>query len=301
MNPRRVLIVEGSVTQRAMLKDMVAKEGYEAAEAATGADATERLRAQDIDAVLVNWELVDTTGPELCRQWHESGEFDLIPFLIVTSHTGAEHLRDSLDAGATDFVRKPPDQVELFARLRSALRMRDLGIQLRENSIRDVLTGLYNRRHIQAELERHCEAAKRYGEIFSVAMIDIDFFKRINDTHGHAMGDVILQEVSAYFSGRMRKTDIVARFGGEEFLILLHATALQNAGLALESLRSGMADRRFGTDETVVNVTFSAGIASWSAALADAEGLIRRADDGLYASKQAGRNQVTMVPDTITA
>lgn len=295
MNRRKILLVEKSVTQRAMLKDMVAHEGYETVETATGADATEILRTQHIDAVLVNWELPDTTGPELCHRWHESGEFDLIPFLIITSYTNAEHVRDSLDAGATDFIRKPPNQVELFARLRLALRIRDLSTQLLENSIRDALTGLFNRRHMQTELDRHCQAAKRYGEAFSVAMIDIDLFKNINDSHGHAMGDTILRQVSEYLNGRMRKTDIVGRFGGEEFLIVLHATPLPQAGLALESLRNGMADRRFGTDDTVVNVTFSAGVASWSPAIANTQDLIKKTDDGLYASKQAGRNKVTLV------
>ena len=285
MSQRRILIVEESVTQRSMLKDMVVKEGYAAVESVSGAEATEILRKQDIDAVLVNWELVDTTGPELCHKWHASGEFDLIPFLIITSYTDAAHLRDSLDAGATDFIRKPPDQVEL--------RVREFGIQLRESSIRDALTGLYNRRHVQAELEKHCESARRYGEAFSVAMIDIDFFKRINDAHGHVMGDTILRQMSDYFVHRMRKTDIVARFGGEEFLLVLHGTPLPQAALALEALRKGMADRRFGSDETVVNVTISAGVSSWSIDCADAESLIRKADEGLYASKQAGRNRVT--------
>jgi diguanylate cyclase (GGDEF)-like protein len=278
-----------------MLKDMVAQEGYEAVETATGADATEKLRTEYIDAVLVNWELEDTTGPELCRRWHESGEFDLILFLIITSYENAERVRESLDAGATDFIRKPPNQVELFARLRLALRIRDLNMQLLENSIRDALTGLYNRRQIQTELDRHCEAAGRYGEVFSVAMIDIDLFKTINDSHGHAMGDTILRQISEYFSDRMRKSDIVGRFGGEEFLIVLHATPLQKAGLALESLRKGMADRRFGTDDSVVNVTFSAGVASWSPAFGNAQDLIKKSDDGLYASKKAGRNRVTLV------
>jgi two-component system chemotaxis response regulator CheY len=295
MNRGRILIVEKSVTQRAMLKDMVAQEGYEVVETATGADATEKLRTERIDAVLVNWELEDATGPELCRRWHESREFDLIPFLIITSYENAEHVRESLDAGATDFIHKPPNQVELFARLRLALRVRDLNMQLLENSIRDALTGLYNRRQIQTELDRHCEAARRYGEVFSVAMIDIDWFKTINDLHGHAMGDTILRQFSEYLCNRMRKSDIVGRFGGEEFLIVLHATPLQQAGLALESLRKGMANRRFGTDDSAVNVTFSAGVASWSPALGNTQDLIKKSDDGLYASKKAGRNRVTLV------
>jgi diguanylate cyclase (GGDEF)-like protein len=127
-------------------------------------------------------------------------------------------------------------------------------------------------------------------------MIDIDLFKNINDSHGHAMGDIILKQIAEYFSGRLRKTDIVARFGGEEFPIVLHATPLPQAGIAMESLRRGMADRRFGSDDVVVNVTFSAGVASWSAELADAQGIVKKADDGLYASKHAGRNLVTSVP-----
>lgn len=293
MRLSRILIVEESITQRAMLRDMVVREGYEAVESTSGAEATERMRQKDIDAVLVGWELVDTTGPELCGQWHASGEYNLVPLVIVTSYDDASHLRESLDAGATDFIRKPPDQVELFARLRLALRVREFGLQLQESSIRDALTGLYNRRHVRTELERHCEQARRYGEAFSVAMIDIDYFKKVNDTYGHCVGDTVLRQLAQYFQSRMRKTDIVARYGGEEFLLVLHGTPLSQAEHAVEGVRRGMADIRFGAEETAVNVTISAGVTAWSAARADADALVAKADECLYASKQAGRNRVT--------
>lgn len=296
MEQRKILIVEESTTQRAMLRDMVVREGYEVVECVSGVEATERMRQKDIDAVLVNWELVDTTGPELYHQWQATGEFDLVPLLIITSYADANHLRDSLDAGATDFIRKPPDQIELFARLRLALRMREFGVRLHESSVRDALTGLYNRRHIATELDRHCEAARRYGEMFSVAMIDIDFFKKVNDTYGHPMGDVILKQLAEYFLGRLRKTDIIGRIGGEEFLIILHGTPLPQAASALEAVRRGMAERRFGTDETVVNVTFSTGVSTWSEKRSDAHAILEKADECLYSSKQAGRNRVMATP-----
>ncbi len=296
MSQRKVLIVEDSTTQRAMLRDMVAREGYDTVIASSGAEATELMQLHDVDAVLVDWELDDTTGPELCRQWHTSPEYDLVPLLIVTSYQDAVHLRDSLDAGATDFIRKPPDQLELFARLRLALRVREFGLKLHESSVRDPLTGLYNRRHVQAELDRLCEAARRYAQGFSVAMIDIDFFKKVNDTYGHAMGDAILRQMAEYLQGRMRKSDIVSRFGGEEFLLVLPATPLDKAAVALEAVRKGLAERRFGSMETIVNVTFSAGAAAWSEARSDAHTIVERADECLYASKQAGRNRVTATP-----
>jgi diguanylate cyclase (GGDEF)-like protein len=296
MKRRRILIVEESATQRAMLKDMVTREGYEAVDATSGADATEKLRGQEIDVAIVGWELPDVPGPALCRRWNDSGEFPLVPYLIMTSYSGAEPVRDCLDAGATDFISKPPNQLELFARLRMAIRLRDLGLQLRESSIRDALTGLYNRRQLEVEMRRHCAAALRYGEAFSVAMTDIDFFKRINDTHGHAMGDVILRQMAEYFVGRLRTTDIVGRFGGEEFIIILHATPLPQAVVALESLRKGMAECRFGSEEIVVNVTFSAGVAAWSTEIVDDADLVKKADAGLYASKDHGRNRVTAAP-----
>jgi two-component system, cell cycle response regulator len=293
MRRRRILIVEGSATQRTILSDMVSREGHQPLEATTGAEATQVLRGQEVDAVLVSWELPDVPGPALCHRWNDSGEFPMVPFLIMTSYTGSEPVRDCLDAGATDYIGKPPNQLELFARLRLALRMRDMGLQLQESSVRDALTGLYNRRHMQTELQRHIETAKRYAEVFSVAMIDIDFFKKINDTFGHSMGDIILKQMADYFLGRLRKTDIVARFGGEEFLIILHGTLLQQAAQALDSVRKGLADQPFGTEETVVPVTFSAGVAQWEKGLTDVDSIVRKADEALYASKQGGRNRVT--------
>jgi len=161
MKRRRILVVEQSATQRAILRDMVTREDYEVAEATTGAEATARLREHDIDAALVGWELPDVAGPALCHRWNNSGEFSLVPLLIMTSYSGAEPVRDCLDAGALDFVSKPPNQLELFARLRLALRLRDLGVQLQEASVRDPLTGLYNRRHMKIELDRHV-ASDRY-------------------------------------------------------------------------------------------------------------------------------------------
>ncbi len=291
-----ILIVEQSATQRTILRDMVVREGYEVVEATSGAEATCALHDREIDAALVGWELPDVAGPALCYRWSNSGEHSLVPLLIMTSYSGSEAVRDCLDAGALDFISKPPNQLELFARLRLALRLRDLGLQLHESSMRDALTGLYNRRHIQGELERHVEAARRYGQVFSVAMPDVDLFKRINDRHGHAAGDLVLRQLAEYFVSRLRRTDVVGRFGGEEFLVILHGTTLANAETAMESLRRGLTGRPFGSDGAAVDVTISTGVAQWTPEMPDVDALVRKADGGLYSSKREGRNRVTAVP-----
>ena len=293
MRRQAILIVEQSPTQRAILRDMVQREGYAVLEATTGAEGTEALRSTQVDAVLVGWELPDVAGPALCYRWSHSEELALIPLLIMTSYSGSESVRDCLDAGALDFISKPPNQLELFARLRLALRLRDLGLRLHESSVRDALTGLYNRRHIQEELDRHLSAARRYGEVFSVAMTDVDLFKNTNDRYGHTMGDVVLRQLAEYFDRRLRKTDIVGRFGGEEFIVILHGTALGEAVMAMDSLRRGLATYRFGSETVAVPVSFSAGVAQWTPDITTIDALVCKADAALYASKQAGRNRVT--------
>jgi diguanylate cyclase (GGDEF)-like protein len=171
--------------------------------------------------------------------------------------------------------------------------------KLRELSIRDELTGLYNRRHLTERLEQESERSRRYGQGFSVALIDIDHFKTINDTHGHGVGDEVLVQFAAILRLQARFIDHVGqapertlgRFGGEEFMIILPGTSLAGAGVCVERMRAAVAQAPFETSAGALAVTFSAGLAEQREG-ESAEDLLQRADEALYRAKEAGRNQL---------
>ena len=171
--------------------------------------------------------------------------------------------------------------------------------KLRELSIRDELTGLYNRRHLTERLEQESERGRRYGHGFSVAIIDIDHFKHINDTHGHAVGDEVLVQFASILRLQARFIDHVGqapertlgRFGGEEFMIILPGTSLAGARVCLERMRTAVAQAPFETSAGPVAVTFSAGLAEQQPDEA-AEALLQRADEALYRAKEGGRDRL---------
>lgn len=160
-------------------------------------------------------------------------------------------------------------------------------------SVTDELTGLYNRRYFLNKLEEFTSSSERYQIPFSLISLDIDFFKNINDSWGHPTGDEVLRRIAGLIQERTRKSDIVARTGGEEFIVLMPNTGLHNARHLAESLRSAVEKEMFVSDDgTAFNTTVSAGVVSWSPQLSSAEGLLSECDRSLYAAKHAGRNRV---------
>lgn len=164
----------------------------------------------------------------------------------------------------------------------------------RHLSLTDPLTGLYNRRHFDSTFEREFLRAKRYGGDLSVAIIDIDFFKKINDTFGHLCGDHVLKEVAYLIYDSFRKTDIVFRYGGEEFVVILTETSAENANIPLERLRINVENNLFKFNNTEIKVTVSIGAASVGEGVESSADLLDRADKALYKSKEDGRNRLTM-------
>lgn len=186
----------------------------------------------------------------------------------------------------------------IVGHLATALHDRLLLEQLHRVAITDSLTRLYNRRHLQTILAKECARAVRHGLKLAVAMLDIDHFKRINDTHGHAAGDVVLIEVGRRLQQSVRESDSVFRYGGEEFAVLLPETSQQHAVKAIERLRRAIAASPVPTQAGPLMVTISAGVAGRDAgAPLDGEALLRRADQALYLAKQQGRNRVCASPD----
>ena len=211
-----------------------------------------------------------------------------------------------LQAGADDYLTKPVIEPELIARLNTGKRIVTLERSLRaaneENrrlSITDSLTGAFNRRHLMEQLPREIDRAARYGRQLSVLMCDVDHFKKINDTHGHLIGDEVLKWFVATLQGTVRTTDWVARYGGEEFVVVLPETTAVNAVTAAEHLRAEVAARPFVTSTASFPVTASFGASGWGATIPQGstlDVLMAKCDAGVYASKAAGRNRVTLEP-----
>ena len=167
--------------------------------------------------------------------------------------------------------------------------------QTRHMSVTDPLTGLYNRRHFQDNLEREFLRAKRYGNELSFAIIDVDNFKKINDNYGHSFGDYVLKEVAYLISQTFRKTDLVFRYGGEEFAIIITETSKENAIVPLERLRQSISEYPFDFDSNKINVTVSIGVADVSDETETTQKLFEDADKALYIAKNNGKNQTRTI------
>lgn len=292
-NPKTVLIVEDSAAQRALLRRSLEQANYRVLEAASAQEAQDLALKTSPDAVLLGWDLPDSDGPEVLRRWKAHGELQWIPVLMLTSHTEPEKIHEALECGAVDFLRKPPDDIELHARIRSAVRVKALQDELRFLASRDPLTGLLNRRALMERLNQELVRCRRYSHDLSVAIIDLDHFKAVNDAHGHDIGDLVLTQIAAYLQRGLREVDTVTRFGGEEFVALLPDTSLRRARDTLNRLRRNAAGESWGNVAHPVKLTFSAGLTCFVPALGDEpDFLIKSADTALYQAKDMGRDRV---------
>lgn len=174
------------------------------------------------------------------------------------------------------------------------MQLQEAHERLREASIRDVLTGIYNRRYLEESLAKEFNRAQRYSGKLSLILLDIDFFKKVNDQHGHLAGDQVLREVGTEISTCLRHPDIVGRYGGEEFLFILPETSIEGAKVLAERLRKAIENHPIDYENTTIYVTASLGAAELRTDLTSYENLINESDRALYQSKANGRNQVTI-------
>ncbi|XDD48596.1 GGDEF domain-containing protein (plasmid) [Leptospira sp. WS39.C2] len=291
---KNILIIEDSDLQRKLLSRWVSKNGYAPIEAVTISDAREKILAENIDVVLLDWELPDGTGIDLISDILSTSPVGWLPIIMVTGHTEPEYFKLAIEAGATDYITKPAKEVELLARIFSALRIKALHDQLRETAIRDVMTNLYNRRYMEERIEQEFQRCRRHKSNLSLAMIDIDKFKNVNDTYGHEVGDLVIKRLANELKSSFRKSDIISRFGGEEFVILFPETGIADACRILDKVRELVSKIEIKSDANdKFNFTFSGGVAGGdlSAFETNAE-LLRIADKNLYEAKSSGRNKI---------
>jgi two-component system cell cycle response regulator len=276
------------------------RAGYETIEYSTGSEAQTALHQEPWDLAILDRRLPEMDGLVLAAELKGNPAFRSRYIIMLTGEDEQEDKVEGLESGADDYITKPFQPRELLARIRAGERIVRLQKELLETnkrlellSITDGLTKLNNHRYLQDELARAFDESQRYGRPLSLAMIDLDFFKKVNDTHGHAVGDDVLKNAASLFKESARSTDLVARYGGEEFAVMMPETELADAAVFAEKIRSLAAATPFDTQAGSIPVTVSIGVASVPhSRIATAKELIIAADKALYRAKKNGRNQV---------
>lgn len=242
-------------------------------------------------SVLLDWE--EPEAPELLARWTAELDLRQVPVVVLG---GPGSLAPALDGGAADHVDWPLQDAEvLIVRLRNAQRRFAEIEGLRQLASHDPLTGVLNRRAFSERLEYEFAQVHRYGGELSLAIVDLDHFKQINDTYGHDVGDLVLKQIAGQLARQLRETDTLARYGGEEFVCLMPMTARPGALLALERLRESVVDGQWGYTGNPLEVTFSAGVADFASVGTNrAAALLKAADLALYRAKAAGRDRVVV-------
>jgi two-component system cell cycle response regulator len=288
----KVLIIDDSPEAIAVAKARLAhEENLTVLCAEGGRRGLEALKAEKPDLVLLDVDMPDISGFDLCRTIKSDPELCMIPIIFLTGSGGPEDKVRGLDLGAVDYISKPFDAFELRARVRAALRTKHFQDLLIEHAQIDPLTSLPNRRALQERLAQEWDRIMRHGGRISFIMVDLDHFKRVNDTYGHSIGDRVLQQAAKVLQDQCRKIDLPARYGGEEFAIVVpQVTALEAANLA-ERCRSGMENVAVKVGAETIRITASFGVSD-SDGVGSSDALIELADRALFQAKDAGRNNV---------
>ena len=263
--------------------------------------ALREAEAGAFDLIIVSLGLEDCDGLRLCSHLRSRDATRHVPLLVLADAGDSRRMAKGLDLGANDYLYKPIEHNELLARARSQIRQKRYQDRLRRTyhdsismAVTDSLTALYNRRYLTSHLEALLGRLAPQGKPLALAMVDIDHFKAVNDRHGHAVGDEVLREVAQTFRRCFRASDLIARLGGEEFVIVMPATELADAETIAVRLRCEIADARLGAAlvEGGLPVTVSVGIAAMEGPADTSDALLKRADDALYQAKEGGRNRV---------
>ncbi|MCX5656196.1 MAG: diguanylate cyclase [Planctomycetota bacterium] len=291
----KVLIIDDSPEAIAVAKARLANEENLTILCADGGRrGLEALKAEKPDLVLLDVDMPDVSGFDLCRTIKSDPELCMIPIIFLTGSGGPEDKVRGLDLGAVDYISKPFDAFELRARVRAALRTKHFQDLLIEYAQIDPLTSLPNRRALQERLAQEWDRLMRHGGRIAFIMVDLDHFKRVNDTYGHSIGDRVLQQAAKVLQGQCRKVDLPARYGGEEFAIVVpEVTALEAVNLA-ERCRIGMENVAVKAGAETVKFTASFGVSD-SDGVGSSDALIELADRALFQAKDAGRNNVRVV------
>jgi diguanylate cyclase (GGDEF)-like protein len=302
-----ILVVDDQPANLKTLLSFLKLQHFHVRIATSGERALLALSEHPADIILLDVMMPDMDGFETCRRIKENKESADIPIIFMTSLDSIDDKVIAFESGGVDYIIKPFQQVEILARINTHITLRKKEQELEKAldevtrqkklleklSRTDDLTGLYNRRHLNAVLEREFNRSKRHNSELSCLLLDLDFFKNINDSYGHEFGDTVIQASAAIIQDSIRSSDFAFRFGGEEFLILLPQTETEGAVQAAEKIRQRMEVKKITNGNISVTVEVSIGVSSFCQHHpAVRNDLIAFADKALYTAKNNGRNQV---------
>jgi len=291
---RTVLIVDDSKPIRKFYSKILQKLNLKILEAVDGVDALEKISQNSVDIVLSDYNMPRMDGKEFLQKLRQEFSMIDLPFIVVSADNNESTVAQFLKLEANDYLKKPFVKEELVCRINNTLDMLDMYDKVRDSVNIDALTELYNRHYMHEISEKLLEMSKRYDHKLSLAIFDIDFFKKINDTYGHLAGDIVLKFFASNLRHRVRESDIVIRYGGEEFIVIFPQTDIRKAFIVVEYIRKHIEEIKVEIDsKKMISITISAGIAEYNKN-ETLEQLIGRADKALYLAKESGRNRVEM-------
>ena len=297
-HPPTIVLIEDDPNLSLLLAHHMERQGWAIHAATSLAGAREVFRTTGWDLALLDRRLPDGDGLELCAELRAQAPHGYI--LMLTGESSDQAKLEGFQHGADDYVTKPFQLDELMARIRAGLRIVELqkaliasNRQLEDLSLTDGLTNLRNRRAFDEEIAMRFEEVRRYQRPLSVAVVDVDHFKVVNDLYGHDAGDAVLRAIAELIKRATRGTDFVARYGGEEFAVILPETNLADGIHFAEKLRASIASAKIQVGDKAYALTISVGVAGVPhSELSGAAELVRAADQALYRSKKNGRNRI---------
>ncbi len=300
----KVLIAEDDIISSRVIEEYLNKWGYESTVLHDGKKAWETFKnnVQNIrsDAnrafriAIIDWEMPGMNGIELCKKIRDLSKDNddiYVYIILLTGKDRQEEIIKGLSSGADDYITKPFDNMELRIRLKNAERIILTQDKERERASTDCLTQLWSRNKILDFLSEETEREGRYGEIIGLLMIDIDFFKKTNDTHGHLVGDQVLREVATRMKNSMRRYDKIGRYGGDEFIAVFPRCGKKEIKSVAERLRNSICGEKINTEDGPIEITVSiGGTCSEDINFVSAEQLVKTSDQALMNAKKKGRN-----------
>ncbi len=295
----KILIADDDPAVLAKLSNLVNEIGHEPYCVASGTEVYELLCKKEYSIAIIDWQLPDKPGCEICRDLREQKGVEYIYIIMLSSDEKTENIRLALESGANDYLTKSFNSIELKARINVGIRTAKLEKQMKEMNERltllastDSLTKLLNHGSILLELRMELNRSKREDTTTGVMMLDIDDFKAVNDTYGHQVGDKVLKRFADTLKDSCRIYDRVGRYGGEEFLIVLPRTTLEQGLEIGERLRRIIEDISFDDVIEEMRITCSIGICASTSFLKYSSALVAAADTALYEAKESGKNRV---------
>ncbi|MFP4097967.1 MAG: PleD family two-component system response regulator [Alphaproteobacteria bacterium] len=296
----RILLVEDRQYDKDKIVNALAADLNIVISAPNGVKAMEMVTAQEFDVLMVSLNLKDEDGLRLCSHLRSNERTRALPIILIADDKDMARVAHGMEIGAYDYILRPIEKTELVARMRTQIRRKRFQERLRSSyeislsmALTDSLTGLYNRRYLEVHLDKLIESNAQSKKALAVLIMDIDYFKAVNDTHGHNVGDEVLKIFAERLKNNTRSFDLVARYGGEEFVVILPDVSPERAYMIAERLRRSIGDTpvRCSIEEGSIKVTTSIGGVVLESGKHNIEEVLGRADKCLYEAKKTGRNR----------